>query len=327
MIISTKDMATTESSTESEQKPELFANWTTPVAIPFGEPDILRDDLTPSILDQAKSNGWNAAYYNFGKAEGDGSDYFNPALVQREDGYWLLVRRSEPHPQGFTFGQNQIWAFMLDKEGKTPKMGIKLKWPVNDPQQHFEDPRGFYHPRLNQTLVGACTFLWHPDRSWTGAHQAFGAFDDNWECKQMTYPRIGGNPGQMEKIPDPKNYEKNWVWWIHDDKLHLLYKANPWTVYRFGNRWTEIEQFRLEGVTWPYGEIRGGTTPVLIGDLYFTFHHSSLPWRGRYRRYYAGAIGFEPFPPYKPRLITREPLLQGSQNDVWQMRKPLVVFP
>ena len=110
-------------------------------------------------------------------------------------------------------------------------------------------------------------------------------------------------------------------------KLCLLYKANPWTVYKFGDRWTQYEVFKSDGVTWPYGEIRGGTAPVLIGDLYFTFHHSSLPWRGRYRRYYAGAIGFEPFPPYTPRLITREPLLQGSQNDQWTQRKPLVVFP
>jgi hypothetical protein len=98
-------------------------------------------------------------------------------------------------------------------------------------------------------------------------------------------------------------------------------------VYVFENRWSERTDYKSDGITWPYGEIRGGTSPVQVGDLFFTFHHSSLPWKGRYRRYFAGAIGFETTPPYKPRLITSEPLLQGSQQDVWAQRKPLVVFP
>jgi predicted GH43/DUF377 family glycosyl hydrolase len=95
----------------------------------------------------------------------------------------------------------------------------------------------------------------------------------------------------------------------------------------FDGRWSERTDYKIKGVTWNWGEIRGGTTPVLVGDMYFTFHHSSLPWKGRYRRYYAGALAFDAFPPFKPRLITPDPLLKGSQNDVWAQRKPLVVFP
>ncbi len=50
-------------------------------------------------------------------------------------------------------------------------------------------------------------------------------------------------------------------------------------------------------------------------------------WRGRYRRYYAGALAFDAKPPFTPRMITTQPLLQGSQNDVWAQKKPLVIFP
>jgi hypothetical protein len=118
----------------------------------------------------------------------------------------------------------------LDETGKVPKRLVRLKWPVEDSQQHFEDPRGFYHPGINQTLVGACTFIWNADGTWTGAHQIFGAFDQDWQCKKIDYPKIGGNPGQMGKIADPKKFEKNWLFWLHENQLHLLYKARPWLV-------------------------------------------------------------------------------------------------
>lgn len=295
----------------------------------YGEPDISREDTTPPIKDQAQAKGFTAEVYNFGLLEGDGSEYFNPAIVQRNDGYWLLTRRSEPHPKGFRFGQNNIWAFMLDETGKVPKMGKLLRWPTDDAEQHFEDPRGFFHPGVNQTAVGACTFVWYPDRSWTGAHQCFGLFDEEWHCKSMVYPKIGGNPGQMGKIQNTKDYEKNWLYWLHDNSLHVLYKADPWKIVAFGHVWTESKTYEWTqgGVKWPWGTIRGGTNPVRVGDYYFTFHHSSLPWKGRYRRYYAGCLAFDAAPPFRPRLITKEPLLAGSQNDIWTQRKPLVVFP
>lgn len=290
------------------------------------EEEIGYDDSTPSVLEQAESQGWKAAYYNFGNAEG-GRDWFNPSIVRREDGIWLIVRGSEPHPQGFQFGQNSIWAFELDDTGKVPKRGIRLRWRDSLPDQHYEDPRGFYHPGIDQTIIGACTFIWYPNRTWTGAHQCIGSFDEQWECSKVDFPMIGGSPGRIEMITDKKKYEKNWLPFLHDNKLHILYKANPWNVVGYGQTWSEKYPYTGEGVAWAYGDIRGGTSPVKVGDKYFTFPHSSLMWRGRYRRYYAGAMAFDASPPFTPRLITPEPLLRGSQNDVWAQKKPLVIFP
>ncbi len=312
-------------------KPQIAFNWTTPEPSHDMDEEILtdiaQDDLTPSILEQAKLNGWNCEYYSFGTLDGQGTEFFNTGIIERPDGLWLLTRASGQHPQGFMYGQNSIIAFKLADSGKQPCYGKVLSWPVGNPQQHFEDPRGIYHAALGQTLIGCCTFLWNGPGDWTGPHQAFGAFDEEWNCKKMDYPKIGGNPGSMEKIQKHSDYEKNWLWFIHAENLVLLYKANPWKMFIFGNRWSEKEEIKGEGVTWPYGEIRGGTTPVKVGDYYFTFHHSSLPWKGRYRRYYAGCLAFDAKPPFTPRLITAEPLLIGSQNDTWAQRKPLVVFP
>jgi predicted GH43/DUF377 family glycosyl hydrolase len=286
------------------------------------------EDSTPTVTDQAKAQGFECQYYHFGKLEGDGSDYFNPSIVERPDGKWLLVRRAEPHPQGFMYGQNALWAFMLDETGTVPKMGKKLHWPVDEPSQQFEDPRGFYYPRINQTLIGACTFVWYQHQRWTGPHQCFGAFDHEWNCVKMHYPVIGGNPPGMERIEKHENYEKNWLWFLNNDKLHLLYKAKPWLIFQFGETWNEPKAWKLDnGITWVYGDIRGGTTPIQVGDYYFTFHHSSLPWQSKYRRYYAGCLAFEAVPPFYPKFVTKEPILIGSQNDIWAEGKPLVVFP
>ncbi len=291
------------------------------------EEEISKDDNTPSILEQAEANGWKAGYYNFGKVDSIGTQWFNPSIVERDDGIWLLVRGSEPHPQGFRFGQNSIWAFEMDESGKVPKRGIRLRWKMDVADQHFEDPRGFYHAGIDQTIVSACTFVWYPDRTWTGAHQCIGSFDSEWECSKMDYPKIGGSPGQLDMITDKKRYEKNWLPFLHDNKLHILYKANPWNIVGYGLTWSDIQKYEGDGVAWAHGDIRGGTSPVKVGDHYFTFPHSSLMWRGRYRRYYAGAMAFDAKPPFTPRMITPEPILRGSQNDVWAQKKPLVIFP
>lgn len=298
------------------------------------EEEIKHEDSTPTVIQQAEQSGWQAGYYDFGKLEGQGTDFFNPSIIERPDGLWLLTRASGLHRQGFQYGQNSIIAFQLDETGKVPKMGKILRWPVDNPEQHFEDPRGVFNPDFNQVMLGCCTFLWNGPGDWTGPHQAFGVFDcvpsdleKDWICKKMDYPLVGGNPGSMEKILEHKDYEKNWLWWIHDRQLHLLYKAAPWLVIQFGDRWSDRKEFKGNVVSWPNGEIRGGTPPVKVGDYYWTFHHSSLPWKGRYRRYYAGALAFDAKPPFTPRLITYQPLLQGSQNDPWAQHKPLVIFP
>jgi hypothetical protein len=174
-----------------------------PRPIPETEPDIPKRDDTPSIIDQAKGSGWDAGYYHFGKLEDQGNDFFNPGLVEREDGLWLLVRASGLHPGGFMYGQNRLIAFLLDETGKVPKMGKILQWPVENPQQHFEDPRGFYHQSLQQTIIGACTFMWNGPGDWTGALQVMGAFDNDWNCKKMDYPRSGRTPVRWRKLNRP----------------------------------------------------------------------------------------------------------------------------
>lgn len=288
-------------------------------------------DETPDLISQAHTKGWNAEILDFGKAEQEGVEYFNLGVVRRPDGLWLLVRRSEA-VQGMPYGMNKIWSCKLGPDRK-PMGGPFLKFPDSKNSEQFEDPRAVFWGGL--TWVGTVNFEWFASMSWTGAHQCIGTFKDespdgtiseaSWTPVARRDPIVGNNLGQAGHTGG--KHEKNWTYFFHDDKLHLLYSSDPWRVVEFGKAWDEQTVHIADGVKWKYGMVRGGTPPVLVGDRYYTFFHSSLPWRGRYRRYYMGAIAFEARPPFNPVIWTQEPLLIGSQNDPWQQRKPLVVFP
>lgn len=285
-------------------------------------------DDTPSLVEQAKAQGWEAGEFSFGKAESASVHYFNPSLVERPDGLWLIVRRAEFQSPRDTFGMNACYAFKLDKDLK-PEFGDPLKFESQNSQEQFEDPRAIFFK--DHVWIGVCSFIWYGDGNWTGAHQTLGVFksnpggSDDWAEIKTFRPEIGGNSAQVDQ--QGMRHEKNWLWFMVNGKLHVLYHSNPWRVAAFGQNFQDAIPYESEGVSCTYGEIRGGTPPVLHDGLYWTFFHSSVPWIDRFRRYHMGAIGFEPNPPFKPVKITPQPLLTGSQNDYWLPKKPLVVFP
>lgn len=280
------------------------------------------DDTTPSIAEQAKAKGWEAGIFDFGKADTDDCAYFNPSLIERPDGLWMIVRRAvfDGHDK---FGHNSVWAFKLAEDLK-PEFGNLLKWLKAQPQEHFEDPRAVFHN--DQTWLSCCNFIWWGNGEWTGAHQTLGVFDQDWICKQRWDPQVGYNPSGVDD--KGKKNEKNWLWFFVEGKLTVLYHSNPWQIAQFGKSWSHATPHETDpGPKWYYGDIRGGTPPVLVDGVYWTFFHSSVGWIGRFRRYYIGAIGFESQPPFAPLYLTREPILVGNQADRWAPKKPLCVFP
>lgn len=283
-------------------------------------------DDTPSVISQASDKGWRAGIWDFGRAELPGQiENFNPGLVRRPDGLHLLVRRSEIKT-GMPYGQNGIWACKLDDEDfRKPVGGPPLRFPESLAEEQFEDPRAVYWN--GQTWVATVNFTWFTNMTWTGAHIALGVFgnDPLWSPIARKDPAVGTNTAERGNTHGKHN--KNVLFWFKNDQLHCLYTSDPWSVVVFGNSWKEQTPFTYDGVRWKYGWVRGGTPPVLVDGLYYTFFHSSMPWRGRYRRYYMGAIAFMADPPFTPVHWTQEPILIGSQNDPWQQRKPLVVFP
>lgn len=281
------------------------------------------EEEIPSIIKQAKRGKFSADFYDFRKAKTPGLDFFNPAILRRHDGLWLVTRRSE-FLSTFQFGQNDLMAFHLDDD-HLPLYGKTILTPKFSDREHFEDPRAFYH--AGQLWLSACNFVVFPDRvSWTGAHQILLEINDYWQTERRHDPIYGKNGSS---VFEQKGDEKNWLWFSHNGDLHLIYLTLPHTVVRWDESLRPVEEYVTDiwHPDWKHGEPRGGTAPVRVGSQYLSFFHSSMPWRPPKRRYYMGAYTFSATPPFQVTSVTPEPLLAGSLSDPWGEGKPLVVFP
>lgn len=250
------------------------------------------------------------------------AEYFNAAIIEREQKRFLVPRRARPSADHM-FGINDLVAFeMQGRKISGPELPIKMIRTVED--EHFEDPRVMIHN--GKMFISCCNFVW--GTHWSGPHQIICEMNDNWEAIKrydVVYgkngPHIGANTG----------WEKNWLWFWHNDVAHMVYQNEPHHVTAFNGNFQPAIKFSTPSNSnslWQYGEIRGGTPPVLVGDEYFSFFHSSTPWpETGSRRYHMGMYAFEARPPFRKTRMTNLPILSGSQHDRWSHPKPLVVFP
>jgi len=277
----------------------------------------------PSILKQTK---WRSGFFEFGKAQANKDiRYFNPSLVEHNGHDWLVARKAQPRP-GDPFGMNTIWAFKLDDQHR-PLQGILVAFKDRYPDQHHEDPRIIRLPN-GKMLLSYTTFVLEPKKGWYGAHQGCAVLGAMFQPEQVLDPIYGRNGGSV--LMNSGN-EKNWLWFWHDGALHMIYNTDPvHEVIRWNQNLGVVRKYETKdhvGLFAKYGQPRGGTPPVLIGDEYWSFFHSSVLWKDPKRRYFMGAYAFEAKAPFRVTRMTRKPLLAGSQNDPWVEGQPLVVFP
>lgn len=277
--------------------------------------------ISPSIKDipSFTEQGLEAGYFNFGKAERKGVDYFNCAIVTRPDGDWLITRRAVWDKRD-AFGYNDIMAFSLS--GVKPHMGHGVQMGKQFPNEHFEDPRAVYHN--GHTFISACNFV-RDKKGMVYPHQMVAEVDNNWQLVKRYDPIYGNNGSDVGKN---SKHEKNWLWFRHDNAWYMVYRAQPHTVARFDENFRVIEHTcdYWDYKTWAFGEIRGGTSPVFHEGLYYTFFHSSTPYSKHKNQYHLGCYAFEPKPPFKIAKITLEPLLSGSKFDGGLPDKPPCIF-
>lgn len=279
----------------------------------------------PSVVEQAKASGWSAGIFDL--PIGDGLGTFNSGLCKTdEDIFWLVSRRWERREK-----MERSWHSTLQARMVWPtatSMGRVIYEPVGDVIdlklasdifEEAEDPRVIFNE--GKFYVSYCSWS---QRSQYHARQILAEFDKDWKFKSSLTVPFGFNDF---KAPDKytKPAEKNWLFFRHDDKWHFVYSAVPHLVVELQKK-RIVEHKTMVALPWKCGEIRGGTPPMRVGDEYFTFFHSSLPWRKRQKRYYAGAIAFEAKAPFRITRITKDPLLRGSESDTRINRGPLVCF-
>lgn len=155
-----------------------------------------------------------------------------------------------------------------------------------------------------------------------------GTFSETF-MSQIVQPRVGRN--------DWTAIEKNWVFWGQDDSLFCLYQCQPSHKVFLLEGTETLETFDTPSPTWPYGNIRGGTSPIEYEGKWLRFFHSQHtkePSKPNHR-YFVGAYLMERQPPFKVLAVSRKPILYASEIDDFSPEqrttcfhfKPNVVFP
>ena len=249
---------------------------------------------------------------------------FNPTVVVLDDGRRLgLIRRDRVPPVP---GEGSIWSVWLDEELR----------PISPPGlliARGEDPRAVVLG--NRLYVFFVVIEKGAGGEIQGSCMMLAEFDATVTPPQaIRTSRLPKNPAGKAELQHV-SWEKNWVPFVAGaNQIALIYAHSPWTVLLL-EVGAEAAVFRnvfsSPGLSWPFGDIRGGTPPLSFGDdTLITFFHAPQVIGSR-NVYMTGACVFENSPPYAPRLMTREPLLIAPyRSTVQRFGWPVlasVIFP
>lgn len=271
-------------------------------------------DRTPRLAEQTS---WETSVVHFPPATN--TCYFNSAIFCDTAGTLRIAARQNRLTGTRPPEWNDIALGTL-----TPGMQVTglvtLKLPTVVAGEQFEDPRV---SRIgDRWLLSCCSYVYAK----TPPHQVAFWLDDKFRVLERIDPIAGKNLTRPNLNTGP---EKNWLWFEHDGTPHMIYSGTPHRVHKMGDNLVSVVQYQtsIANSPWRYGEIRGGSTPILVDGTYWTFFHSSLPWVGNKRRYYMGAYAFEAQAPFGILWITPKPLLSGTVMEHWRLGVPPVVFP
>lgn len=113
-----------------------------------------------------------------------------------------------------------------------------------------------------------------------------------------------------------QDWEKNWQFFEHNGDLFAVYRIVPHVVVWIEDRrvrpYSEHEWYP----DWVGGYMRGGASPVRVGDEYFCFFHGRLDHDGwPYVTYSMGCYTFEAQPPFAPVRYTPRPIAIPDGDD------------
>lgn len=161
------------------------------------------------------------------------------------------------------------------------------------------------------------------------------SYTDGYQMAQakINHETLQATESHYINLPKVGRTEKNWTFFESDEKLYSVYDINSHSIFEMnGENYTPVfsSEFSHE---WKWGELRGGTSPMLMGDYYIAFFHSALPviYKGfTGRQYFMGAYTFEAKAPFTPIAISKAPILCGetvSDHIPRLSNKIFVVFP
>lgn len=276
----------------------------------------------PKIVEEfpfQQQTKWPCGFYEL--SGNTKTTYFNPCIIDFKGRDYLFARRQRwLNPSTTKEASNDLAIFDVTD---APKVVSVPKMASLYAGEQWDDPRAVVVD--GRVYVSFAKWFHRIDRT---TYQSMMLLSEDWSTASVFLePKFGGN-GSSKK--NGTRDEKNWVWFIYDGRWHCVYMTNPMIVYGIPKkgRGDRPETFKNKAVElpWKFGDPRGGTPPVLIGDEYVTFFHSSTPWVKPQLRYHLGAVTFESKPPFALKRICVKPLLSGSEHDPRMYGGPPCIF-
>lgn len=162
--------------------------------------------------------------------------------------------------------------------------------------------------------------------------QLYLSYCDGYQMAQATinHETLEASDSFYIEKPNKNKTEKNWTFFQHKKDLYSVYEIAPHKVFRMnGSKFEKVFEQPFKN-NWKWGELRGGTSPILTDDGYISFFHSSIDHPGNVRQYFIGVYLFDKEPPFTPLAISKEPILCGemiSPSIPRLSNKIYVVFP
>lgn len=233
--------------------------------------------------------------------------HFNPSLAKIGDA-WVLASRV-----GWISSRLHLTRLGDDLAPTAAPVSLAFAHPLCKGGQ--EDPRLF-------------TFRGKPHLSFTGVervkgdvrtHQMLAELDADLKPVNVWAPTYAGRKS-------PK--EKNWVFFEGDDgELYSVYSISPEHVVlrHRGTQAEEVARVPWNPVWGGLGHLRGGASPVRIGDEYYHFFHG-MTWRAdlKTKQYSLGVYTFDAKWPFAPRRGPALLLQPPADRPGWYAS---VVFP
>lgn len=220
------------------------------------------------------------------------TNWLNPSWI-KFNGKTIMVYRMECVPF-CTF--TKIGICMMDENyepihetNKVLNLHCELKGHA--PGYHVEDPRLFIHD-----------------------DELYLSYTDGYSMLQAKVDPVTLQATESYYIKKParERIEKNWTFFSYNGSLYSVYQIHPHTIFKMdGANFQTMYEHEWHNA-YRYGELKGGTSPVLTDDGHLSFFHSTVDFKEGGRQYHMGAYLFEKEPPFNVISITDRPIIAGE---------------
>lgn len=256
-------------------------------------------------------------------------DAFNPSIIPWKGSYLLNFRYRDP----LTGIPNLIGFTKLNK--------------------HFEPVGKVYPLKIQYEEPNLAGNLIQDPRMIAVGEQIYIIYSNKWQLPFELVHRVFISPlvfdGKQFIATHPEVYldfdglvgrkfEKNWTPFEYAGNLLLAYTINPHKIFMpiFGKKRCVTIACSEMSASWQWGEFRGGSPALVVGDQYLAFCHSTTVMASKHtdgkpmQHYFMGAYTFAKEPPFSlisisPQFIVDKGFYSEPYYHTW---KPLrVVFP